>query len=91
MRILIAALLLAASPAFAQNCPIVNGAVDCGGSAITGQSFGNQQYFSNGTTASHSGNQTYFSDGTTGTTYGNQTYLSNGKVCQKYGSQMYCN
>ncbi len=90
MRMLLAALALAASPAMAQDCPIINGAVNCGNSAITGQAYGNQLYFSNGTTATRYGDRTYFSDGTTATTYGNQTYLSNGKICRQYGGQFYC-
>ena len=91
MRMLIAALLLAATPAMAQDCQIINGAVSCGNSNITGQAYGSQLYFSNGTTATRYGDRTYFSDGTTGTTYGNKTYLSNGKVCQQYGGQLNCN
>jgi hypothetical protein len=75
----------------APDCQIVNGAVGCGNSYISGQSYGGQLYFSNGTTGTRYGNQTYFSDGTTGTTYGNKTYLSNGKVCQQYGGQLSCN
>jgi hypothetical protein len=62
-----------------------------GNSNITGQAYGGQLYFSNGTTGTRYGDQTYFSDGTTGTTYGNKTYLSNGKVCQQYGGQLNCN
>jgi hypothetical protein len=62
-----------------------------GNGNITGQSYGGQLYFSNGTTGTRYGDRTYFSDGTTGTTYGNKTYLSNGKVCQQYGGQLNCN
>jgi len=62
-----------------------------GNSNISGQAYGSQLYFSNGTTATRYGDRTYFSDGTTGTTYGNKTYLSNGKVCQEYGGQLNCN
>jgi hypothetical protein len=62
-----------------------------GNSNITGQAYGSQLYFSNGTTGTRYGDRTYFSDGTTGTTYGNKTYLSNGKVCQQYGGQLNCN
>jgi hypothetical protein len=91
MKMLIAALLLAATPAMAQDCQIINGALNCGNSSVTGQSYGNQLYFSNGTTGTRYGDRTYFSDGTTGTTYGNKTYLSNGKVCQQYGGQLNCN
>jgi hypothetical protein len=91
MKMLIAALLLAATPAMAQDCQIINGAVSCGNSSVTGQAYGSQLYFSNGTTATRYGDRTYFSDGTTGTTYGNKTYLSNGKVCQEYGGQLNCN
>ncbi|MBV8104232.1 MAG: hypothetical protein JO223_06340 [Hyphomicrobiales bacterium] len=91
MRMLVAALLLAATPAMAQDCQIINGAVSCGNSNITGQAYGRQLYFSNGTTATRYGDRTYFSDGTTGTTYGNKTYLSNGTVCQEYGGHLNCN
>ncbi len=91
MKMLIAALLLAASPAMADDCQIVNGAVSCGNSGVTGQAYGNQLYLSNGTTGTRYGDRTYFSDGTTATTYGNKSYLSNGKVCQQYGGQFYCN
>ena len=62
-----------------------------GNSNITGQAYGGQLYFSNGTTGTRYGDRTYFSDGTTGTTYGNKTYLSNGKVCHQYGGQLNCN
>ena len=63
MKMLIAALLLAATPAMAQDCQIINGALNCGNSSVTGQSYGNQLYFSNGTTATRNGDRTYFSDG----------------------------
>jgi hypothetical protein len=62
--------------AAAQDCQTVNGAVSCGNSSVTGQAYGGQLYFSNGTTATRYGDRTYFSDGTTGTTYGNKTYGS---------------
>ena len=91
MRMLIAALLLAASPVMAQDCQVTNGAVNCGNNGTTGQAYGSQLYFSNGTTATRYGDRTYFSDGTTGTTYGSKTYLSNGKVCQEYSGHFNCN
>ena len=80
-----------AQPPNAPDCQIVNGAVGCGNKYISGQAYGGQLYFSNGTTGTRYGSQTYFSDGTTGTTYGNTTYLSNGKVCHQSGGQLNCN
>jgi hypothetical protein len=57
MKMLIAAFLLAATPAMAQDCQIINGALNCGNSSVTGQSYGNQLYFSNGTTGTRYGTE----------------------------------
>jgi hypothetical protein len=93
-------------PPNAPDCQIVNGAVGCGNRYISGQAYGSQLYFSNGTTATRYGDRTYFgnsyisgqsygqlyfSNGITGTTYGNTIFLSNGKTCQQYGGQLNCN
>jgi hypothetical protein len=94
-------------PPNAPDCQIVNGAVGCGNRYISGQAYGSQLYFSNGTTAARYGDRTYFgnshisgqsygsqlyfSNGITGTTYGNTIFLSNGKTCQQYAGQLNCN
>ena len=91
MKMLIAAFLLAATPAIAQDCQIINGALNSGNGSVTGQSYGNQLYVQQWNNWNTLWGEPISVMGRPAQRTENKTYLYNGKVCQQYGGQLNCN
>jgi hypothetical protein len=103
-RLFLFVILLAATPASAQNCFTVGKNINCdngvvarhnGGTTVfsngsSAYTNGNTTTYSNGVTAQRNGSTTTYSNGVTSYTNGNKTEYSNGLSCYHYRYSIQC-